>query len=55
MCDTETIHEKSLRLVTELFESMSDEEFLVLYDECEKHIGPTIDDFIMPLLPKEIQ
>lgn len=47
----ETVYEKSARLFQESLDSMSDEEFLKLHNECEKYHGPTIDEFIswMPI------
>jgi hypothetical protein len=46
---TETIHGKDLQLelIDELFANMSDEKFLAMHNACEKHIGPTIDEYLI--------
>lgn len=43
---TESVYEKSLRLMDEHLNSVSDEEFLAAYNECEQHIGPLAIDMI---------
>lgn len=40
------IHEKSLALIDELFENISDEEFLTKYNAVEKGIGPLVSEFL---------
>jgi len=37
------VQEKSLRLIDEMFKSISPDSFLKEYDEIEKNTGPTID------------
>lgn len=40
------LHQKSLALIEKYFEEISDEEFLKQYNELEKGIGPTVEEWL---------
>lgn len=37
---------ESLKLVDQLLDTMTAEEFLANYSECEKGIGPSVEEFL---------
>jgi hypothetical protein len=49
MNDTQT---KSLELITQYLENVDDAEFLNDYKECEKGIGPTVQEYLYGELPE---
>jgi hypothetical protein len=46
MNDTQT---KSLELMTQYLENLDDAEFLSVHKECEKGIGPTVQEYMQYL------
>jgi hypothetical protein len=38
---------QSLKIITEHLANISDDDFLKTYNECEKNIGPTVDDYLL--------
>jgi hypothetical protein len=44
------IYEKSLALMTEFLDNISDEEFLSTYNALERNVGPTVEDYLNPNL-----
>lgn len=46
-------HIKSLRIIQELLNSVSDEDFLKGYESLEEHIGQTVEEFYPKLTEHE--
>jgi hypothetical protein len=39
-------HDEQLKLVTNMLNNMTNEEFLDSYNRCERHIGPTVEEYL---------